>query len=92
MEVTPGSGRAEDVFLHVIQVGNQVLDAMDPVELVQSDGVCGVRLSRPNETRTATFRTEGDLGGQLICADGKNAEYDLANTVQPQSGIMGKEK
>ena len=92
VEVTPGSGRAEDLFLHVIQVGDQVLDAMDLVELVQSDGVCGVRLSKPNETWTVTFRTEGDLGGQLICADGKNAEYDLANTVQPQSGIMGNEK
>ncbi len=31
LEVSPGSERKEDCFLHVIQVGDQKLDAMDKV-------------------------------------------------------------
>jgi heparin/heparan-sulfate lyase len=87
VEVTPGADRNEDVFLHVIQVGDRDLASMDSVELVQADGLCGVRLSKAGETWTVTFRTAGDLGGHLSCTGGKNVDFDLANAVQPQSGI-----
>jgi len=94
VEVTPGGARCEDVFLHVLQLGDRRLDAMDPVELVSGDGVCGVRLTRNDQTWTVTFRTQGELGGHLRRGGGKERELDceLTNTVQPQKGAGGSAK
>ena len=86
--------RHEDVFLHVLQVGDRRLEAMDPVELVSGDGTCGVRLARNDQTWTATFRTRGELGGHLRRTGGKEKEWDceLTNTVQPQQGASESAK
>lgn len=94
VEVAPGSARQEDVFLHVLQVGDRRLEAMSPVELVDGDGVCGVRLACNDRTWTATFRTRGEIGGRLRGTGGKEKELncELTNTVQPQQGAAERAK
>jgi heparin/heparan-sulfate lyase len=94
VEVAPVGSRQQDVFLHVLQVGDHGLETMDPVELVNGDGACGVRLTRNDQTWNVTFRTRGELGGRLRRTGGKEKEWDceLANTVQPQQGVAERAK
>jgi heparin/heparan-sulfate lyase len=61
VEVSPGTARQEDFFLHVIQVGNRQLEQMDDMELVEEGTWRGVRLTCEGRTVTVTFDTAGDL-------------------------------
>ena len=89
VEVSPGEPRAEDLFLHVIQVGDQRLDTMDEVELIQADGTCGARLAVGDRTWEVTFHTTGELGGHVKrTGPGDPLDRDLTAEVEPQSGIM----
>jgi heparin/heparan-sulfate lyase len=69
VEVSPGAARTEDLFLHVIQVGDQTLAAMDQADLIETDGAVGARLTAGNRTYEVTFAIQGDLdfgtGGSL---------------------------
>lgn len=88
VEVSPGAPRNEDVFLHVIQVGDQALETMDATELVQADDTCGVRIRVGGMTWEVSFATTGDLRGHIKRTGGPALNRDLTTTVAPQSGIM----
>ena len=89
VEVTPGAPRPDDLFLHVIQVGPQTVEAMDATELFQRDGLRGVRLTTGRNTWEVTFNTAGELGGHVKATGGPQAiDADLATQVEPQSGIV----
>jgi heparin/heparan-sulfate lyase len=91
VEVTPGQPRTEDVFLHVIQVGDRALAAMDDVELLSADQTCGVRLSAAKETWEVTFATSGKLAGHVRRTGAQPAiDRDLTTGVQPQAGILAR--
>ena len=61
VEVSPGTARKEDCFLHIIQVGDRQLEQMDDVELIEEGTWRGVRLSCKGRPVTVTFDTTGDL-------------------------------
>ena len=91
VEVTPGAPRKQDVFLHVIQVGNQKLDAMDETTLLEAEGRCGIRLGAGGRTWEVTFNSTGPLGGHIKSSAGPGSiNAPLATTVQPQAGIEAK--
>ena len=88
VEVSPGATRKADVFLHVIQVGDQQLQGMDKTELLQGGQRCGVRLNAGSQSWEVTFDTTGPLGGHIDRVGGPGPiDRPLAVTVQPQSGI-----
>ncbi len=88
VEVTPGQPRTNDVFLHVIQVGDPSLDEMDKVERIEQTGMCGARVHSGDAAWEVTFNTTGDLGGHIRrVGSGPNVDRDLSTNVQPQSGI-----
>ena len=89
VEVTPAEPRREEVFLHVIQVGDRQLAAMDPTVLIEEEGRCGVRLVAGGGTWEVVFHATGEIGGR-IRRSGAAATIDrpLASTVEPQSGLM----
>jgi len=87
VEVTPAVPRKVDLFLHVIQVGNQTLKAMDNVELLQEPQSCGVRVNADDRVWEVTFSTTGPLGGHIRRTGDPTIDQPLATTVQPQSGI-----
>lgn len=92
VEVTPGQPRKEDVFLHVVQVGDQSLEAMDDVTLVQGEGTCGVRLRAGGDTWEVRFNATGELGGRIKrTGKGRAIDAALTRSVTPQSGIMARE-
>jgi hypothetical protein len=89
VEVSPGSPRQEDLFLHVIQVGDQTLDRMDPAEPIRTADAAGVRLKIGERTWEVTFHTHGELGGHLRLSGGDPPiDRPLATTVTPQVGIL----
>ncbi len=89
VEVTPGEARTDDLFLHVIQVGDQRLAAMDETELVEGAGIAGVRLKTAGGTWEVTFHTQGELGGHIKLIGGEQPiDTDLTTAVTPQVGIL----
>jgi len=89
LEVAPDSPRTEDVFLHVIQVGDQSLETMDACELVETEATRGLRLHTGDATWEVTFAASGDLGGHIRRIGGvRPLDEDLSTEVTPQSGIM----
>jgi heparin/heparan-sulfate lyase len=61
MEVSPATPHSDDCFLHVIEVGDQQLQAMGDTELVTQDSRRGVRLIHQGRPLTMTFETVGEL-------------------------------
>lgn len=92
IEVQPGDQRTKDVFLHVLQVGDQTLDVMISTELIESDGQCGVTLTQGTTQWTVTFNTEDDLGGRIIRRGEDPLNMPLENVIAPQQGVMGGEQ
>lgn len=91
VEVAPGTPREADVFLHVIQVGDQTLAQMDQTTLLESAGSCGVRVSIGTETWEVTFDLQGDPAGHIRRTGARTAiDRELTNKVQPQSGILAE--
>jgi heparin/heparan-sulfate lyase len=89
VEVTPGVPRKEDVFLHVIQVGPQTVDAMDAADLIQTEDRCGVRLSAGGDVWEISWNTSGPLGGRIKrTGERPTIERELTSTFQAQSGII----
>jgi len=92
VEVTPARARKKDVFLHVIQVGDDDLVETSQVELIESGDKYGVRVKAAEATWEVVFNSEGPLGGS-IKRSGKGRRIDRALTtgVQKQVGIAARE-
>ena len=86
MEVRPGTARKEDLFLHLIQVGDRNLQRMDEADVsVSPEGVeldfiaCGSRV-------VISFAASGETGGHITCV--RNGERlvdkDLAGMYRPR--------
>lgn len=89
VEVSPGAERTEDVFLHVIQVGDQALDGMDATELIEGEGIAGVRVRIGERIWEVTFATTGNLAGHIrLIGGGQPLDRPLATEVTPQVGIL----
>ncbi len=90
IEVKPGAARTEDLFLHLIEVGDPAaLAAMSPATLVEEHGAVGVEFQAGPRTVRVVFRAVGEVGGQIRLAEhgALLAEESLAAAVQPQEGL-----
>ena len=87
VEVTPGTARKGDVFLHVIHVGDRGLMRMDEAELLREGETRGVRVRTAGQVWEVTFGSDGALGGRIRGMGDRTIDRTLATTVQGQSGI-----
>jgi hypothetical protein len=89
IEVTPGKARREDVFLHLLQVGDTLLQAMDPSSLLERDGKVGVRIQHEKKAYEVMFFTTDKAGGEIsIHRNGQIIlEETLSDQVKPQEGL-----
>ncbi len=88
VEVTPTQPQQAEQFLHVIQVGDQQLARMDPVELLEQKRRQGLRLHTAGRTWEVMFDTEGPLGGSLRCVGVEvPIDRELTQEVQRQEGL-----
>ncbi|HOX04896.1 MAG TPA: heparinase II/III family protein [Planctomycetota bacterium] len=86
-EVSPrGNGNNEDLFLHVIQVGDsKTLARMAPVEYLEKDGQVGFRLTANGGVYTVLFDKTDGVGGHIAFEkDGKKTiDRDFAEKILP---------
>ncbi|MHC4295999.1 MAG: heparinase II/III domain-containing protein [Planctomycetota bacterium] len=88
VEVTPGAPRKSDLFLHVIEVGDQQLESMDRVDVVEAHGVCSVHLIVGGRRWQVIFSSEGELGGHIKNYPGpRKIDTPLTTKVLKQVGI-----
>jgi len=92
MEVNPGEARNEDIFLHLIQVGDLSLSAMAPANLIRENGHVGVSFRFGENETTVLFATEGKAAGHIRISSAGQAIVDraLTESVQRQTGLIGR--
>ncbi len=82
LEVSPGSERKEDCFLHVIQVGDQKLDAMDKVERIAGRRR-GCRIAARRKPGRGAIAASGDLHSKVVAAVTAPARPPLRDCSHP---------
>ncbi|MCD6362185.1 MAG: heparinase II/III family protein [Armatimonadetes bacterium] len=89
IEVSDPDAGKDAIFLHVIQVGDQALEAMTDTERIARDGAAGVAFTAGNAQVRITFATDGDPAGHIrIERDGQTVmDRDFTREVQPQAGL-----
>jgi len=93
VEVSPAAPRTDDVFVHLIHVGDRALEAMVPAEPLAGQGTVGVRFRPPDRTVRVTFGTTGGPSGHVKIVAGNQTlvDKDLTQRVMPQTGSAGGE-
>ncbi len=89
IEVSPGAARTDDIFLHLIEVGDQTLGRMVDATLEQTDDAVAVTFTHGAGTVTLRLNTTGDIGGsiRIETPEGTVVDRPLTNDVMPQQGI-----
>jgi len=92
MEVSPGSAKTEDLFLHLIQVGGLSMSSMVSAELISENGRVGVSFRFGENENTVLFSTKGGAAGHIrITAAGQTlVDKALTESVAQQTGLTGK--
>jgi heparin/heparan-sulfate lyase len=90
VEVSPPTPKTDDLFLHVIQVGDQNLDRMSETALIETSESCGVRLTVGNQRWELTFAVDGALSGRIKRSGDTPLDRSLSTNVEQQHGIMAK--
>ena len=95
VEVSPAEARTDDVFLHLIQVGDRAtLKAMTQCEVLREEGRVGVHFTAGDRNVRLLFLTAGDPAGHIRITgpEGVLADRDLTRKVTPQGGLLAKEE
>lgn len=89
VEVSPREERADDLFLHLIQVGDSGLERMVRSRLAQKGSQVGVRFQSGNDTWEVLFGTEGEASGHISLKRGGRVKVDreLTRSVTAQEGL-----
>jgi heparin/heparan-sulfate lyase len=87
VEVKPGAPRREDVFLHLIDVGDTDASAIDSARAREEGGGVVLDLDAGARRVTLKFSASGPVGGAIRIVRGDKTLVDrpLAATVMPQS-------
>ncbi len=89
IEVTPGTSNKEDVFLHLLQVGDTSLHSMANSTLLKTQKMVGVRFIHEKEECEVMFSAEDSAGGKIfINKNGQTIiEENFSAKVKPQKDI-----
>lgn len=89
VEVSPRQERTEDLFLHLIQVGDSALKAMADSKLVRKGKQVGVRFRTGQDDWVVWFGTQGGASGHItLKRNGRvGVDRNLTREVTPQGGL-----
>ena len=89
VEVSPRAARTDDVFLHLIQVGDQTLERMDDATVTQTADTAALTFTHEGKTVTLSFNTTGGIGGtiRIETAGGATIDRPLTQDVMHQEGL-----
>jgi len=91
LEVSPAEASTDDLFLHLVQVGDPAMTDMSRGTLVESGDMRGVSFSFEGKTYEILFNASGGVGGHVRIEVGSEVTVDraLTESVQAQSGLAG---
>jgi heparin/heparan-sulfate lyase len=94
VEISDPNAQEDALFLHVIEVGEQTVEAMTDTELIEGQGTVGVSFAAGHATVRVTFATDGDAAGHIVIERDGQAVVDreLTREVQPQAGLATLER
>ncbi len=89
MEIRPENAHKNDLFLHLIQVGDKTLNEMNPSTTISTATQAGVIFTYEDKSYTVTFSKTGAIGGSIkIIKSGKVLiDRKLSDKVMPQSSL-----
>jgi len=89
IEVTPDEAATDDVFLHLIQVGDTSLTSMVNSNLIKKDDMIGVQFSYNDRGFRIVFNHRDSAGGEItITKDGEKIFSEVfTDRVKPQEGL-----
>ncbi|NUQ62146.1 MAG: HEAT repeat domain-containing protein [Pirellulales bacterium] len=89
VEVKPAMARADDVFLHLIQVSGLTDEKMVASQVREQSGRIELTFTFQARTSTIALNTTGDIGGHIRIAEGNTlvTDRDLSREIMPQSGL-----
>jgi hypothetical protein len=90
VEVSPGKPNTDDMFLHLIQVGDTSLESMVVSAPVTTDDMTGLRFTHENKEYEVMFNTDKEAGGRIsISRDGRQILKDeFSIKVEKQRGMF----
>ncbi len=93
MEIRPGAARKEDLFLHLIQVGDQSLCAMSDANVTVKGAQVELSFSGTDEETFVSFAARGEAGGHIrrVRKGEPVVDKSLARDVQAQAGLARSE-
>jgi len=65
MEVMPSEPAMDNVFLHLIQVGDQSVNSMVNSTALTNGGKAGLKFAYQDKEYEIMFNVKGDIGGRL---------------------------
>ncbi len=89
IEVSPGAPRTDDIFLHLIQVGDQSLQAMSDAQVTTDADTATISFNAEANNVILTFPTSGNITGHITIKRDAEVLMDNALTleVMPQQGL-----
>ena len=89
MEVKPGAARQEDIFLHLMQVGDRKLKSMSEAKVTTSSPRTEVTFPAGGKTVALSFSATGKAGGHVRITKGGQVlvDRDLTKDVMPQTSV-----
>ena len=90
IEVRPPKPLKDDIFLHLIHVGESSLKSMSNSRPLKEDRMVGVSFSRENREYEVMFATSNDAGGKITISENsrKIIEEEFTNQVKQQKGLF----
>ena len=90
MEVTPAKPATDDVFLHLIQVGDLSLQSMVNSTALKKDGMQGVKFTYREKEYEVMFNVRNDIGGKITVSRNNQrvVEDNFTKTVKTQHGLF----
>ena len=92
MEVTPAEAKTDDVFLHLIEVGEKSeLASMTQCNMTESDTEWVITINTPKKVTVKLSKTDPTVGHISIAVDDTVLiDQDFKKDIQAQSGLARK--
>jgi hypothetical protein len=90
VEVSPGKPATDDIFLHLIQVGDASMKSMVKSKPLKTANSTGVMFSDQDSDYEVIFNTQGEVGGKISISRNNQRilEEYFTNKVKHQKGLF----
>jgi heparin/heparan-sulfate lyase len=90
MEISPAEENSEDLFLHLIQVGDRSLSSMVETQNIRTQDSIGIKFRYNQFEYELQFNNKGPAGGHIVIKQNGNRllQEDFSQEVKSQKGLF----